>query len=191
MNFRYLSEIQGAEANMIYPFGNFQLLAGFRYLEIDEQITLTSFDVDAGTGTFTANSFNNLYGGQIGILGQWQAFGLVDFDFFAKFGVFENYAQERQVLNDPIFFRDTFGHHSEAAYVTELAPKLSCRWGRRSASMWATTCSSSTALHWHRSVRFQRGHHHRRHSRKPSRRHGSAGNQSGIKGGLVNERIRR
>jgi hypothetical protein len=124
MNFRYLSEIQGAEANIIYPFGNFQLLAGFRYLEIDEQITLTSFDVDAGTGTFTANSFNNLYGGQIGILGQWQAFGLVDFDFFAKFGVFENYAQEHQVLNDPIFFRDTAGHHSEAAYVTELGAQI-------------------------------------------------------------------
>ena len=64
MEFHYLSQIQGAEANILYPFGNFQLLAGFRCLEIDEQLTLTSFDVDAGIGTFTASSFNDLYGGQ-------------------------------------------------------------------------------------------------------------------------------
>ncbi len=124
MNFRYLSNVQAAEANIIYPFGNFQLLAGFRYFEIDERDTLTSFDIDAGTGTFTADAFNNLYGGQIGILGQWEAFGLVDFDFVAKFGVFENYAREHQVLNDPIFFRDAAGHHSEAAYVTELGARV-------------------------------------------------------------------
>jgi hypothetical protein len=120
MSFHYVSQIQGAEANIIYPFGNFQLLGGFRFLEIDEQVTLTSFDIDAGTGTFAASSFNNLYGGQIGIMGQWQACGLIDFDFVAKFGVFENFAREHQVLNDPIFFRDAEGHHSEAAYVTEL-----------------------------------------------------------------------
>ena len=40
MSFHYLSQIQGAEANIIYPFGNFQLLAGFRYFEIDEQDAL-------------------------------------------------------------------------------------------------------------------------------------------------------
>ena len=38
--------------------------------------------------------------------------------------MFENYAQEHQVLNDPIFFRDTSGHHSEAAYVTELGHQI-------------------------------------------------------------------
>src|SRR5262245_25420986 len=41
MNSHWTSDIQGGELNVIYPWGNFQLIGGYRYFEIDEGFTLT------------------------------------------------------------------------------------------------------------------------------------------------------
>ncbi len=124
MLFHYTSQIQGGEVNVIYPFGNFQLLAGYRYLEIDEGLRLTSIDVvDAGTSDFSVNAFNQMHGGQIGILGQWELFGLINFDFDAKFGILGDIVHTRQTINDfnnsVVLFQGA-GHESSVAYVTEI-----------------------------------------------------------------------
>jgi hypothetical protein len=124
MLFHYTSQIQGGEINVIYPFGNFQLLGGYRYLAIDESLRLTSIDVtDGGTSDFNVDCFNQMHGGQIGILGQWELFGLINFDFDAKFGIFGDIVNQHQVLrdfNNTVVLRDTSGHESSVAYVTEL-----------------------------------------------------------------------
>jgi hypothetical protein len=124
MLFHYTSQIQGGEINVIYPFGNFQLLGGYRYLAIDESLRLTSIDiVDGGTSDYTVDCFNQMHGGQIGILGQWELFGLINFDFDAKFGIFGDIVNQHQVLrdfNNTVVLRDTSGHESSVAYVTEL-----------------------------------------------------------------------
>ncbi len=122
MHIHYTSHIQGAEANIIYPFGNFQLLAGYRYLEIDEGFRLTAVDLDALTqGDFTADVFNQMHGGQIGILGQWELFGLINFDFSAKFGIFGDIVGSRQnVVDSGLLVFSGAGSESSVAYVTEL-----------------------------------------------------------------------
>ena len=122
MVYHYVSGLQSAEFNVIYPFGNFQFLAGYRYIELDETLGLTSFDLDTGSfGTFDTTVFNQMHGGQIGILGQWELFGLINFDFDAKFGIFSDFVHQHQVINDlGLTFRDTTGHENTAAYVTEL-----------------------------------------------------------------------
>ena len=68
-----------------------------------------------------------MHGGQIGVQGQWSLFDLVNFDFWAKFGVFADLASQHQVLNDlnnTIVVRDTRGSSTEAAYVSEVGAQI-------------------------------------------------------------------
>jgi hypothetical protein len=61
--------------------------------------------------------------GQIGITGQWQAFGMLNFDFWAKFGVGGDICGEHQVirtLDNSVVFRDIRGQDSGFTYCTEL-----------------------------------------------------------------------
>jgi hypothetical protein len=124
MQLRYTSAIQSAELNVIYPFGNFQLLGGYRYFSIDETFNLRSTDrVDAGTSDYTTDVFNKMNGGQIGLLGQWQAFGMLNFDFDVKFGIFGDSITQSQVVRDldnTVIARSTVGEKDGVAYVTEL-----------------------------------------------------------------------
>jgi hypothetical protein len=124
MNLRYTSSIESAECNVIYPFGNFQLLGGYRFFGIDEAFRIQSRDDDDGdTSDYNTSVFNNLNGGQIGILGQWELLGLLFFDFDVKFGIFGNATSQNQIvrdLNNSVVVRNTTGKGEGAAYVTEL-----------------------------------------------------------------------
>ncbi|HTQ39944.1 MAG TPA: hypothetical protein VMJ32_13025 [Pirellulales bacterium] len=122
VTFRYLSAIQTGEFNLIFPFGSFEILAGYRYMEIDEHAQYLTNSLATGNGFYDANSLNNMNGGQIGILGRWQMFGLLDFDFDAKFGVMANAAHENQIAFDPVdqFIGPASGSKTRVAYVTEL-----------------------------------------------------------------------
>ncbi len=128
MRLDYTSDIDTAEFNVLYPWGSFQLVAGYRYLEVSEQAVIQSSDViDGGTSDFSARSLNQLHGAQIGILGEWEAFGHVCFDFTAKFGVFNNHASQNQVLRDldnTDLRRNTGGSDDDVAYVSELGAQL-------------------------------------------------------------------
>jgi hypothetical protein len=69
--------LQGAESNLIYqfnesPFGRINLLAGFRYLNLNEGLTIRDTAADESTGfhLFDTDQFstrNQFYGGQIGL----------------------------------------------------------------------------------------------------------------------------
>lgn len=125
---RYDSRFQSAEANVIVPWGNFQVLGGYRWVRLHETSVIQAFDFDDGDiSDYTANSTNNLNGGQIGILGEWEFFGLLNFDFFAKTGIFCNQSSEHQTLFDfgnTVLIRDTSGSRTDVAYVSELAAQV-------------------------------------------------------------------
>jgi hypothetical protein len=101
MSLHYVSSIQGGEVNFLRPVGNFQMLVGYRYMEIDESVIWTTIDNDGGTfSNWTVDCFNSMHMAQIGIVGQWQAFGLVNFDFWAKYGIGADEVSTRMVMND-------------------------------------------------------------------------------------------
>ena len=128
INSHWTSAIQGTELNVIYPWGNFQLIGGYRFFEIDEGFTLEAINnVTFGTSDFDAFAFNQLHGGQIGVQGQWSLFDLVNFDFWAKFGVFADVAGQHQILrdlNNTVVLRDTRGSSTEASYISEVGAQI-------------------------------------------------------------------
>jgi len=128
MSSHWTSAIQSGELNVIYPWGNFQLIGGYRYFEIDERFTLEAINnVTFGTSDFDAFAFNQMHGGQIGVQGQWSLFDLVNFDFWAKFGVFADVAGEHQILrdlNNTVVLRDSRGSSTEASYISEVGAQI-------------------------------------------------------------------
>jgi hypothetical protein len=123
-NFFYASAIQTGEFNMIFPFGSFEFLAGYRYMQVDERAQIATISTGA-VASFTADSLNVMNGGQVGVLGRWEMFGLVDFDFDAKFAVMGNEARIDQEAIDstgtPVSFPGVvYGSKTRVAYVTEL-----------------------------------------------------------------------
>jgi hypothetical protein len=123
-SFYYSSAIQTGEFNMIFPFGSFEFLTGYRYMQIDEKAQIATVTGGAGA-SITADSLNIMNGGQIGALGRWEMFGLIDFDFDAKFAVMGNAAQINQEAIDatgtPVSSPAVVsGSKTRIAYVTEL-----------------------------------------------------------------------
>jgi hypothetical protein len=66
---RLASSLQSAEINHRWNLGPCsQFLAGFRWLYWQESLTITdSFGAGAGSDLYATNTFNNLFGGQIGL----------------------------------------------------------------------------------------------------------------------------
>ncbi len=120
--FYYSSAIQTGEFNMIFPFGSFEVLAGYRYMSIGEVSEITLFPAPAAT--FVADSLNTMNGGQIGALGRWQLFGMFDFDFDAKFAVMGDAARTEQNAVDatgtPVTLSPVEGTKTRVAFVSEL-----------------------------------------------------------------------
>ncbi len=91
----YGSELHNLEANIRLPYSDcLTLLAGFRYVELDEQ-----FDADIPDGvTLDITTRNRLYGGQLGAeaaLWRWRCWTL---EGVAKFAAFGNAAAQQGVL---------------------------------------------------------------------------------------------
>jgi hypothetical protein len=130
MQFHYTSSIQGAELNVLKPFGSIELLAGFRYMEIDESMRITAINSGTGgTSDYDTDAFNQMYGGQVGMQGRWTLFDLLGFDFGAKFAVFGDRNAGRQVLFDldntvidPPF--PTSAKNQSTAYLGELSAQM-------------------------------------------------------------------
>ncbi|MCC7085151.1 MAG: BBP7 family outer membrane beta-barrel protein [Pirellulales bacterium] len=119
------TDFHSFEANVIYPWSSLQFLAGFRYVEVSDDASIVGQDTDAaGIGRYNVDCINRLYGGQIGVLGQYEAFGLVNFDFVAKTGIYGNASFQHQMITDNQGFdnpfRDASGTNSDVAYVSEL-----------------------------------------------------------------------
>jgi hypothetical protein len=79
-----------------------ELMAGFRYLNLDERFQITARDSDTGASRYSINTRNDLFGGQIGgrlrpSLDRQGRFGL---EAIAKAGIFGNAVGMNQFVSD-------------------------------------------------------------------------------------------
>jgi hypothetical protein len=122
-SFYYSSSIQTGEFNVIFPFGSFEIITGYRYMQVDEKSQILTF-TGGSPATFLANSSNVMNGAQIGTMGRWQLFGLLNFDFDAKFAVMGDAAKTQQNAIDatgaPVTTDPVEGTKTRVAFVSEL-----------------------------------------------------------------------
>jgi hypothetical protein len=104
INIGYESSVHSAEANLVhcwYTCNNpahchsFEVLAGFRYLNLNEDFTLTSFDSAEGTTVYGVRTDNDLYGGQLGGRARL-CYGRVSFESVGKAGIYGNDVRQQQ-----------------------------------------------------------------------------------------------
>ena len=93
---QYSSQLHNVEINRVFGSLPFSVLAGFRYVELDEQFSFAASLNAPGnvvSGRYDIDAVNRLYGAQIGtrLTHRWERWG---FDFTAKAGVFANDADQ-------------------------------------------------------------------------------------------------
>ena len=139
MTLHYTSRLHNVEANLVESFAtDWSLLAGFRYLTLNEDFGIRSTDLDTGTSNYNIHTTNNLFGAQTGarVCRCWDRFG---WDATAKAGIFGNAASQTQSVSDfpPGFFlRDRRGSSGgQVAFVGDINLsafyQLNDAWGLR------------------------------------------------------------
>jgi hypothetical protein len=119
----YSSALHSAEANYVYSYDDFSLLAGFRYVSLDERFNLNATDADTSSSDYSIRTSNDLYGGQIGA--QWfDRWDVLDLLATGKAGIFGNAASQSQSVADfpPSFFLRTerTGRRGNVAFVGDV-----------------------------------------------------------------------
>lgn len=119
----YNSRLHNAEINHVWAGEFVSLIAGFRYLSLDEDFVLNSTDADTGSSDYRIRTTNDLFGGQLGARAEggngdwsWSATG--------KAGIFGNDAFQGQSVADfpPGFFlrQETGRRSGGVAFVGDL-----------------------------------------------------------------------
>jgi hypothetical protein len=137
----YRSELESFEANLRRPINSWlTLLAGFRYVELNDGALAMAFDLGGGeSANFNVNACNALYGFQLGadaVLWNWG--GRLRVEGTGRVGVYNNHVSNRSSLvqtNGDDFFAAAGTNH--AAFVGELGltavyeftPRLAARAG--------------------------------------------------------------
>lgn len=143
----YSSDIHSFEANLVrccccegccYT-ESWEWLAGFRYLRLDEEFSITAFDPAESSSTYEVETENNLYGGQVGARyrrcrGRWS------WESTGKAGIYGNDMEQSQdpILDFPnnfVFRPGRSSTDSDVAFVGDLnfsaIYHLSRVWGLR------------------------------------------------------------
>jgi hypothetical protein len=107
------------------------LLCGFRYVALDEDLVLASDNVRRQVDArYDAGTDNDLYGLQLGA--RWRGYrNRLGIEALGKAGIFYNDASQRQVLVDqlpsnPILLRDARDSSGDVAFLGELGISLLC-----------------------------------------------------------------
>lgn len=124
---RYTSIVNSAEVNLVRCCGDcnasFEWLAGFRYVDLSERITITAFDSAESATTYRVKATNDLYGAQLGARTRCRT-GCWSWEATTKAGVFGNFMEQRQspIIDFPDFeFRSARGaSESDVAFVGDV-----------------------------------------------------------------------
>lgn len=95
MLLRYESRMNSGEVNLLLPEKDMALapLIGFRFLKVEEEMTINSLDNNQGNGWYEIDTRNDLLGAQVGA--RWRGcFRRIMLESFTKLGVFSNSARE-------------------------------------------------------------------------------------------------
>lgn len=129
---RYTSALFGFEADFSYSLcDDVSLLAGFRYLSLDEDLTI-DFDSTPQAYRNRSETRNDLYGGSFGVRGSHAIHGCLLATATAKGGVFGNHARHRGLLDtgasslviDETSDRTSFAGELDVAAVLRICPSL-------------------------------------------------------------------
>jgi len=128
----YGSEIHSAEVNLVHCCcwcdcggicSSIEWLGGFRFIDLEEDFTLSAFDSAEGTTDYSVRTRNHLYGGQLGARFR-RSYGEWSWEATGKSGLYGN---DMEQIQDPIIdfpgfvFRDAQGSHgSDVAFVGDL-----------------------------------------------------------------------
>ncbi len=116
------SKIHNVEINLTRSCGNFTGIAGFRYFELDEDMTFSSFDADTFQSDYRITTKNRLYGGQLG--GRYsESWNRITFAIEGKAGLFGNSADNTSLFRDlanTVTLRDESNSSSHAAFIGDL-----------------------------------------------------------------------
>jgi hypothetical protein len=119
-------ETHNAEFNYKQTMYGLTMLAGFRYMNMFEELNLNFDDLDSGRSDFRLGTNNNLFGAQIGIghHGEWNR---LSWDILGKVGVFGNQASARNNMadiNNSLILRDVKASSTRGAFIGELGTSL-------------------------------------------------------------------
>ena len=119
--------LNNVEANVWRRIGDGPVcvMAGFRYLDLDERFVIRGADSDTGASHYRINAQNDLYGGQIGgryrqSFGPGSRFGV---EAVGKAGVFGNAASTSQLVtdfDDTSTLRNVSDSTGQAAFVGDI-----------------------------------------------------------------------
>jgi hypothetical protein len=125
MRLDYSSEIQNAEINLVRTGRVADLLFGFRYLELDEDLNIEA--VDAGrTSDYSISARNSLYGGQIGVRAS-RSYKRVRAKIICKAGLYETDSRQDTFIgdfNNTITLRNVQASQGNLAFVGEVGLNL-------------------------------------------------------------------
>jgi hypothetical protein len=96
------TSIKNYELNLVRPFvyRRFALLAGARYIELNDNIDIRSTNLDtSSTSDYLVSAMNRLTGGQLGLQYN-REIAFATFQAFGKAGVFSNSTQTSQIVGD-------------------------------------------------------------------------------------------
>ena len=128
INLRLATGIHSYELNLVETTRIFNFIAGFRYMEVRDNMTITA--TDAGdVSTSTVGTYNHLWGGQIGFRSgyNWELLGV---EVTGKAGYYINDGQATTLLrdnNNATTVRNVRVAGQNDAFAGELSAKLSYR----------------------------------------------------------------
>jgi Putative beta barrel porin-7 (BBP7) len=127
---RYRSELHNVELNCIKSCcpdcTRLDFIAGFRYIRLNDSLSIVATDLQEGTSSYDINAHNDLYGVQLGgrltrpLCCRW---GL---QLTGKAGIFYNDARQNQFATDfpdtpsPFVLRDSSGSGAAVAMLGEI-----------------------------------------------------------------------
>lgn len=130
MRLSYRTQLHNIEANGLRSLNDwFSVLAGFRYLNLNERFNINSSDSTYGTSDYNVHTNNNLIGGQIGSRLQ-RCWGRLGLSLTGKAGLFGNAIHQRQLigdLNNTLILRDVRSDGDRFSFVSDLSLLATCR----------------------------------------------------------------
>jgi hypothetical protein len=122
------SQLHNAEVNYLHDVGNVSLLAGFRFLNWQEQLSIVATDSDASHSSYRVNLSNNMPGGQLGARVA-RYYGGIDFELTGKAGIFGNRASQAQGvgnLGNTVSIRNVGATNNEVSFIGDLNLSAVC-----------------------------------------------------------------
>lgn len=139
------SYLQGAEANLVRcncccdPCRSIEWFTGFRYINFNDKLSITGYDLQESSSLYGVRAQNNLFGGQVGSRLR-RCFGRFSVEGTGKAGLFGNMAKQSSdaIVDFPNFVvrPATSASDCQAAFVGDLnlsgIYQLNSVWGIRS-----------------------------------------------------------